>query len=446
MEIKAKDNSIIEGFSCLIQQLCQTSIRDFNTNDLFIFPYSRKNAQKNTYVLEKLDNHIKTNNYIGYLKENEDCLLISSRFRNQETENEESGPDYFVMYMLSKVLGIQIFSNFSFQKQARSKIDLAYLLFPSYLSKALRKGFYRRYAYQQYNDSNFKGKVDVNSFLKRNIPFHGTFSYKKRKLRYDEPLIHLIRHTIESMKEHGYESWLTSDKSNQQNIQKIKELTDNYKRSQRQNIIYANERNPIIHAYYHEYRTLQKLCIHILKGFQTDFQTRRLHGFLIDVAWLWEEYLAVVLGKSFIHPMNEEKTNKHHYFADQEGNDFLGEIYPDFISNNIDNRMIADAKYKRMDNSVNSDFHQILAYMFRFDANKGYLIYPSKNNEAIKSFDLLEGINFNNQREIRRKDGQSITVHKVAIKVNITCNTYGDFVTSMEEEEKKLKSFMNCDV
>src|SRR5699024_12762803 len=108
MEIKAKDNSIIEGFSCLIQQLCQTSIRDFNTNDLFIFPYSRKNAQKNTYVLEKLDNHIKTNNYIGYLKENEDCLIISSRLRNKKKENEISGPDYFIMYMLSRLLDIYI--------------------------------------------------------------------------------------------------------------------------------------------------------------------------------------------------------------------------------------------------------------------------------------------------------------------------------------------------
>ena len=54
----------------------------------------------------------------------------------------------------------------------------------------------------------------------------------------------------------------------------------------------------------------------------------------------------------------------------------VGLIYPDFISRNKENRVIADAKYKPIDNIGNRDYLQVLAYMFRFDAKTGFYLYP----------------------------------------------------------------------
>ena len=58
-----------------------------------------------------------------------------------------------------------------------------------------------------------------------------------------------------------------------------------------------------------------------------------------------------------------------------------GLIYPDFISRDSEARVIADAKYKPIDNIGNKDYLQVLAYMFRFDAKKGFYFYPEMGEE-----------------------------------------------------------------
>lgn len=43
---------------------------------------------------------------------------------------------------------------------------------------------------------------------------------------------------------------------------------------------------------------------------------------------------------------------------------------------NANERVIAGAKYKPIDNIYSKDYLQLLAYMFRFDAKTGYYLYP----------------------------------------------------------------------
>jgi len=47
-----------------------------------------------------------------------------------------------------------------------------------------------------------------------------------------------------------------------------------------------------------------------------------------------------------------------------------------FISRDNEARIIADAKYKPIDNIGNRDYLQVLAYMFRLDAKVGFYLYP----------------------------------------------------------------------
>lgn len=61
------------------------------------------------------------------------------------------------------------------------------------------------------------------------------------------------------------------------------------------------------HAYYHEYRLLQQLCILILRNEQHQYGTgtRNVYGILFDGAWLWEEYVNTLIGDAFYHPKNK---------------------------------------------------------------------------------------------------------------------------------------------
>ena len=72
----------------------------------------------------------------------------------------------------------------------------------------------------------------------------------------------------------------------------------------------------------------------------------------------------------------------------------IGLIYPDFISRISDNRVIADAKYKPLDNIGNKDYLQLLAYMFRFDAKLGFYLYPESTGEEDLVLHLNSGTTF----------------------------------------------------
>ena len=54
-------------------------------------------------------------------------------------------------------------------------------------------------------------------------------------------------------------------------------------------------------------------------------------------------------------------------------------IFPDFISKEKQPRIIADAKYKPLENIGNKDYLQVLASMFRFDAMTGYYLFIRKH-------------------------------------------------------------------
>ena len=64
----------------------------------------------------------------------------------------------------------------------------------------MRKGIYKIYVRNEYNDSNVKGTIDINRHIKMNTPFLGNISYSQREFSYENYVIQLIRHTIEFIK------------------------------------------------------------------------------------------------------------------------------------------------------------------------------------------------------------------------------------------------------
>lgn len=431
--LNVEDHQRLKNPSALLRELADKPIGHAHFKDVLVYPQATQQEEVEDYVVRSLAGDLHTQNYLGYLKKGSDSVRITSRFFKAENQS-----DYFLYYLLGKVIGTDILQEATIQSRLDERLDLAHLLFQSYLSRALRKGLYKRYVKRKYNDLNFRGKLDEKEYLKRNIPFHGKISYVKRELSVDVQLMQLIRHTIEFLAEQGYGKLLSMHESVRQDVREIKGLTPDYRREDRPYIIQYNQENPIIHAYYSEYQTLQRLCLNLLNGFQTELKTDELNGVLINVAWLWEAYLEEVLGHAYIYPDSRKQINKQYYF--NQGSDLAGKIYPDMISKQSNPRIVLDAKYKRIEREQTSDYHQILAYMFRFDAQVGYLIYPSKQKDRGDFLEeevltLRKGLDFSGERNERSPE---ICVKRIGLIIKET-DTYDEFVQAMEAVENQLR-------
>ena len=226
-------------------------------------------------------------------------------------------------------------------------------------------------------DENYQ--IGASYFLKlKNIDFDRLWSdYLHPLLQEYINGMELIRHTVESIKHKSYGHKLLAQAKDE--VKAVVAATPNYEMCNRQKIIDANKTNTIRHAYYREYRELQNLCLLILQHqkHQIGMGSKKVYGLLFDGAWLWEEYMNSIVDEIFYHPMNKATKGSQRLFDHNRGL-----IYPAFISRDSEARVIADAKYKPIDNIGNKDYLQVLAYMFRFDAKKGLVLeykwYKSK--------------------------------------------------------------------
>ena len=112
----------------------------------------------------------------------------------------------------------------------------------------------------------------------------------------------------------------------------------------------------------------------------------------------------------------------------------IGLVYPDFIGRDRENRVIADAKYKPMDNIGNRDYLQVLAYMFRFDAKAGYYLYPEAEGADDLKLWMNCGPTF--EENVMPRDDVSITKHGLKIPVDVV--GYDKFVRKIEKSEREF--------
>ena len=210
------------------------------------------------------------------------------------------------------------------------------------------------------------------------------------------------------------------------------EATPEYETYDRQKIIDENKKNTVRHAYFREYLALQRLCILILQHqkHQIGSGSRQIYGILFDGAWLWEEYVNSLIDDVFYHPMNKGGRGAQRLFG---GN--IGLIYPDFISRDNETRIIADAKYKPIDNIGNKDYLQVLAYMFRFDAKKGYYLYPEAEGTEDLQLWMNKGSTY--EENVMPRDDVSITKH--GLKIPADAENYESFVLRMKASECGFK-------
>jgi hypothetical protein len=426
--IKISDNTEItlsEINHTVINELTNKSLSTLDQERFIIFPPLLKDSDdldEGNCIFRTFNGKTMTCNIVGFLSDGNNEIHIHSRFF--ETEDE----DYYLDYMLQKVLHYNVTVNEIASSEETTYYDLLVYLFPYYLEEAMRKGLYKEYASHSYNDSNVRGQMDINRHFKENVPFVGKVAYNTREFSFDNKINQLIRHTIEKI-EITKPFLLEESSVVQKNVKMIKEITPSYSHYELEKVLYENINNTIKHGFFEEYTQLQTLCLKILTDERISYgaSSQKVHGILIDIAWLWEEYLNLMIKEHFYHPQNKLGAMAHYYF--QNGN---GKIYPDFIGRDVTNRVIADAKYKPEKNIKSSDYSQILSYMFRFDSKLAYFLHPTKE-ESQKIFYLMEGVSME-QTPQKRND---IRVEKIGMKIP-RATSYTEFVELMEESEKSF--------
>lgn len=425
--MKIKDNSrkrkedCVE-IKCLVDKIANKTLGQLEQEGIFIFSHGVRDAEDITsdqMVLQGIDNYYYTSNIMGYLGLGDERLVIESRFSD--------GEDFFFQYLLERIMEFPNIINLETDANQNEQLfNVLLFLFPQYLKSAVRKGIFKTYIRNEYNDGNAKGTIDVARHIRKNIPFTGKIAYSQREYAFDNYLVELIRHTIEFIKSKAYGNRILESVKDE--VKLVIQSSGNYCVSDRRKIIERNQKNTVQHAYYHEYKDLQQLCLLILRNekHQMGAGSKRVFGILFDGAWLWEEYVNSLIGEFFYHPMNKADNGAQWLFAGG-----TGLIYPDFISRNVENRVIADAKYKPVGNIGNKDYLQILAYMFRFDAKKGFYLYPEAGKLEETILKLNQGSSF---EKVSPRDDIYVIKHGLIIPNKET--SYKMFLERIKESEK----------
>lgn len=429
--IKIKDNSrspkeSLAGISCLISKIADKTLEQLENEGIFVFPKILRDADditKDQMVLQSVNNYYLSSNVMGFMGLGDEKLIIESRFSGK-------GHDFLFQYLLEQVFDVPSIVDLETDANHEERIfNLLVFIFPHYLKSAMRKGVFKTYVRKTYNDSNVKGTIDIARHIAKNTPFVGNVAYSQREYSFDNDLMELIRHTVEFIKYKPYGHKILAQVKDE--VTDVISATPNYEVCNRQKVINANKANVIRHAFYREYCELQNLCLLILQHqkHQIGMGSRKVYGLLFDGAWLWEEYMNSLVDEIFYHPMNKATKGSQRLFDHNRGL-----IYPDFISRDVDTRVIADAKYKPINNIGNKDYLQVLAYMFRFDARKGYYFYPEAGEEEDAVLWLNRGSTY--EKNVEARDDICIIKHGFRIPTGLT--EYGTFVEQMRESERKF--------
>ena len=432
-QLKIKDNSqhkkdAFSEIGTLVRKIADKTLKQLEREGIFVFPEIVEDAEDITQdqvIIQSINDTYRSSNVMGFIGYGEERLVISSRFSNGNN-------DYFLQYLLYKVMNVPNILDLNTDTNQNNRLfNFLMFLFPYYLKNAMRKGLFKKYVCNRYNDGNVKGTIDIPRHIKKNTPFIGDIAYSRYEFSYDNSLTELVRHTIEFIKRKPYGNNLLLKIKDE--VKLIIEATPKYEFCDRQKIIVKNKKNTIRHAYFKEYLALQRLCLFILRyqKHQIGIGQKQIYGILFDGAWLWEEYINSLIKNDFYHPKNKSGKGAERLFDKN-----TGVIYPDFISHDADQRIIADAKYKPADNISNRDYLQVLAYMFRFDAKTGYYFYPETKELSDLKLRMNRGSTY--ESDVTPRD--DVRVIKHGLKVPVNAADYTKFVEMIEKNEKVFKS------
>ena len=291
--------------------------------------------------------------------------------------------DAFLKRMLNFVNDIYIDN----QDSKASKTDktnefqniIAYLFIQA-LEKASVLGLPKVYQQQTQRSHKVRGKIDVNAYLKRDMPFLGKLTTSYREQKYVQEIIDVLFLTCKKLEQSF------GKEIHRKILGTYQLLKQNYSGSYASNttIEKAKNHNVLQNPMFGAFKNVLNYAEIIFKDQNLVLQNQEnkliTHGYLFDISQLFEVYLEKLLTKHFTD-WQVTGQEELHVYQDM----FFGRrMFPDLVMRHKETNQIIvfDAKFKKMRLIKNdldrADFYQIHSYIkyYQKDALFGGLIYP----------------------------------------------------------------------
>ena len=204
--LRIKDNSqykrdSFDEIKNLTGKIADKTLEQLEREGVFVFPefvIDADDITKEQMILQSINDSYRAGNVMGFLGCGDERLIIESRFCSDDE-------DYFFQYLLDRVLDFPNIVDLKSDADQNNRLfNFLLFLFPYYLKTAMRKGLFKKYVCNRYNDKNVKGTIDIARHIGKNTPFIGNVAYSQREFSYDNNLMELVRHTIEYIKKKPY--------------------------------------------------------------------------------------------------------------------------------------------------------------------------------------------------------------------------------------------------
>ncbi|MDN5105630.1 hypothetical protein O8C79_10010 [Aliarcobacter butzleri] len=372
------------------------------------------------------DNYLaQTGNYVGKFVWQGLEIDIKSRFPNTFLERMLNfANDIFIDDV--SITGNKIDKDFDISKY------IIYYMFVQNLEKAFLLGLPKAYKSIEHHEMKLKGKIDINKFIKYDIPFQGKISSVSREQKEIQEIMDVLYKAIKII-----------DKNNKAFLKNISHIKTHLKQYKSNNYV-SNEtinkalkskalQNPI----FSPYKKVLEYARFIINGNNIEEKkdtNQETYGFIINVAELFEIYITKLLQKEFsnwnIESPKIELYNRPQMFYQRK-------IIPDIVMKKDNDVLVFDTKYKKMlmrgtkegiwDVDRN-DFFQINTYMSyyqnqNFNVKIGGLLYPMDSFEKEKCHSenwfensntkfIIDGIDLSNLEETKDDENKSSTISK----------------------------------
>ena len=280
--------------------------------------------------------------------------------------------------------------NAKLQKKTNEFQYIISYLFIQSLEKASVLGLPKQYRSVTQRSAKVRGKININEYLKRDIPFKGKLTSTYRTQKYIQEIIDVLfaaTHKVEEYLGSHYKSKIIGIYQTLNEYSSKKYVSQLVINKAKNHIVL---KNPLYGAF-NEVLNYAEILIKN-QAIEEDSISKQLktYGFLFDISQLFEVYLEKLLSRHFkdwtINGQEELKVYNRQFFGRR--------MYPDIIMRNKYSQeiIVFDAKFKKMKGRKQdldrSDFYQIHTYMQYYIPNVifGGLIYPlSKELSEVKS-------------------------------------------------------------
>ncbi len=293
----------------------------------------------------------------------------------------------FLSRMLNVLNGIYIDTNsVTAEKNDTSNVFLHIMahLFIQSLERSSALGLPKVYQTQIQRSHKVRGSVDINAYLRQDIPFQGKLTTRFREQCYVPEIIDVLFVACEKLKK-VFDSSILQPILNIYQQLKI----EHSGRFVNQMVIDKAKQSKTLHnPMFSEFKKVLEYAEIIINNVDLKKSAKannETHGYLFDISQLFEVYLEKLLQRRFPDwSVNEQE--KLRLYASQF---YSRHIYPDIVMKHRETGkvIVFDAKFKQMKLNDNNkkhkdldrnDFYQIHTYMQYYGKNLlfGGLLYP----------------------------------------------------------------------